>query len=67
MLGLLSAIVIQQYQYIIQLEPKKPNLGPKNGPKSRFLVVIAQKLSQANENQIWMRSYICEILNLIKF
>ena len=35
MLGLLNTIVIQQYQYIIQLEPQNPNFWPEKRPKMK--------------------------------
>ena len=37
--------------------PKNPILGPKMGPKYHIAVITVQKLSQVNENNIWIGYY----------
>ena len=53
-LGHYKIIFIQKCQSESNRGPENPYFGPKNCPKWRFLVIMAQKRPQTNENRIWI-------------
>ena len=63
-LGHYNIIFIQKCQSESNRGPENPYFGPKNCPKWRFLVIMAQKRSKTNDNRIWMG--FCDMLGLLR-